>query len=89
MSLECILANMDANFAAILTPKEPMNEDIPEETKAALIERGYRPHRPKLKPEYFQHNPEKIAELNAYYETQTDWWVAPEGEIVHWTEVEL
>ena len=66
-----------------------MNEDISEETKAALIAKGYRPHRHKFDPKLYWHNPEKIAELNAYYETQTDWWVSPDGEIVHWTEVEI
>ncbi len=66
-----------------------MNEGIPEETKAALIERGYRPHRHKFDPKGYWRafTPEKITELNAYYETQTDWWVAPDGEIVRWTEV--
>lgn len=84
-----IIANMDANFAAMLIPKEPMNEDIPEETKAALIARGYEPNRHEFDPRDPWLAPKKIAELNAYYETQTDWWVSPDGNRVHWSEVEL
>ena len=66
-----------------------MNEDITEETKAALIAKGYEPHRHKFDPGDPWLAPKKIAELNAYYETQTDWWVSPEGKRVHWSEVGL
>jgi len=67
-----------------------MNEDIPEETKAALIEREYEPYRRKpMKPGMFRQTKEAVDDLNAFFETQTDWWVPPDGEIVHWTEVEI
>lgn len=67
-----------------------MIPDISEETKAALIAKGYEPYRrPPMKPGMFRQTKEAVDDLNAYYETQTDWWVSPDGEIVHWTEVEL
>ena len=67
-----------------------MNEDITEETKAALIAKGYEPYRrPPMKPGRFRQTKEAVDDLNAYFETQTDWWVSPEGEIVHRMEVFL
>lgn len=67
-----------------------MNEDIPEETKAALIEKGYEPYkRPPMKPGMFRQTKEAVDDLNAYYETQTDWWVSPKWKRVHWSEVGL
>lgn len=71
--------------------KNVMNWDITEETKAALIAKGYEPYKHRFDPKDCWHafTPEKTAELNAYYETQTDWWVAPDREIVHWSEVGL
>ena len=65
-----------------------MIPEISEETKAALIEKGYELYRrPPIKPGMFRQTKEAVDDLNAYYETQTDWWVAPEGNRVHWSEV--
>jgi hypothetical protein len=70
--------------------REWMDDILTEETKAALIAKGYEPYRrPPMKPGMFRQTKEAVDDLNAYYETQTDWWVSPDGEIVHWTEVEL
>lgn len=66
-----------------------MNEDISEETKAALIEKGYEYFRPKHKALPRFRLGASVPEVNAYYETQADWLVSPDGEIVHWYEVEL
>ena len=64
--------------------------DISEETKAILLTKGYEPYRrPPMKPGMFRQTKEAVDDLNAYFETQTDWWVSPKGERVHWAEVEL
>lgn len=73
-----------------LSHKKIWPEEISEETKAALIARGYELYRrPPMKPGMFRQTKEAVNDLNAYFETQTDWWVSPEGNRVHWSEVVL
>lgn len=57
------------------------------ETAAKLLANGYELYRRKpLKPGIFRQTKEVVDGLNTYYETQAAWWVAPDGEIVHWTK---
>ena len=64
-----------------------MNEEIPEETKAALIAEGCSPHRKRFTIEDLPgYTAEEVTKTNAYYETQTDWWIVPREGVFHWTE---